>query len=600
MPPAGAARPIGLYVRVRGGDVPTVVDRAVRLAAGESASFDTYFGAFGVAVWRRHSAVRNVEVDVTTDGHVRVEVLHQRLGHDPVIVASSEQVTGTRQTHTLPVPPLDALIDGSLHVRVACVEGRAAVTGGSWRTVEVPVRPVALGIVITTFNRAAELRENLVRLDRALADRPELAAAVDLVVVDNGRNAVLPPLEALRVTTIASPNTGGAGGFARGLMYLRSEAAASHVLFMDDDVSFDPEIVARTVALLQHATDPCCCVAGAMLANDRPTEIFEAGARFDGTVIDTNDPVGQGLDLDEPRDLLLAEASEEHIDYGAWWYFAFPIDLTGDNPIPAFVRGDDVLWGLLHARGHIITCNGIGLWHESFESKNGPTAWFYETRNLALVGVLAVPGYGSRHLLARYVNLCGRSMLSLKYDSARNITFAVREFLHGPDHWMALDQAALNDDVCSFTGERVCDLPPEWRDKEPLPHRNGIARLLSAGLSVATLGGHLLPPVLDRGSPRSADLAVRILGASTRQRTIVFQDHAGVRGFVAQRDRRRFARLFLDMVCTSAQVVWRFGRLRRAYRAAYPAMVSDDYWRTQFGLGDATAHADAGHERIPA
>ena len=38
-----------------------------------------------------------------------------------------------------------------------------------------------------------------------------------------------------------------------------------------------------------------------------------------------------------------------------------------------------------------VTFNGIGLWHDGFERKNGPLAWFYETRNFALANVLAVP-----------------------------------------------------------------------------------------------------------------------------------------------------------------------------------------------------------------
>ena len=151
--------------------------------------------------------------------------------------------------------------------------------------------------------------------------------------------------------------------------------------------------------------------------------------------------------LEDWHDLLVADREDEPIDYGAWWYFAFPIDITTDNPLPTFVRGDDVCWGLMHTHGHTVVLNGIGLWHDSFERKNGPLAWFYETRNFALASVLTEPGYRWWHLLLRYLNLCGRSLVSLKYASARNITFGMQEFLRGPEHWLALDQEALNDAV---------------------------------------------------------------------------------------------------------------------------------------------------------
>ena len=68
-----------------------------------------------------------------------------------------------------------------------------------------------------------------------------------------------------------------------------------------------------------------------------------------------------------------------------------------------------------------VTFNGIGLWHDGFERKNGPLAWFYETRNFALANVLAVPGYHWWHLFFRYLNLCARSLFSLKYASASTL-----------------------------------------------------------------------------------------------------------------------------------------------------------------------------------
>jgi hypothetical protein len=38
-----------------------------------------------------------------------------------------------------------------------------------------------------------------------------------------------------------------------------------------------------------------------------------------------------------------------------------------------------------------------------------------------------------------------------------------------------------------------------------------------------------------------------------------------------------------DMLATAARIPVTFGRVRRAYRAAYPEMVSDAYWKQQFG-----------------
>jgi hypothetical protein len=330
------------------------------------------------------------------------------------------------------------------------------------------------------------------------------------------------------------------------------------------------------------------CLAGAMFDRVAPTRLFEAGARFVGTSMNPNRAPGQGLDLANWCDVLRAEQEDEPFDYGAWWYFAFPIALTRDNPVPVFVRGDDVCWGLLHARGKTVTFNGVGLWHEGFERKNGPVAWFYETRNFALASALAVPGYRWWHLLARYVHLCGRSLVSLKYASAANISFGMQEFLRGPQHWLSLDQAALNERVNAFEGERVESLSDELARLEPMPVRAGARRYANAIASVALLGGHLLPRALDRKPIRAVPIQQRVLGVAPGNDAILYRDSTGNFGFVARRDRRRFFRLLAEMIRTAARIPWVFEDVKRRYRDAYPEMVSDEYWRAQVARhGDA-------------
>jgi GT2 family glycosyltransferase len=64
-------------------------------------------------------------------------------------------------------------------------------------------------------------------------------------VVDNANNVDFdePPCDDLNV--VPNRNLGGAGGFARGLMWLRQQCWATHVLFMDDDISLETEALAQ-------------------------------------------------------------------------------------------------------------------------------------------------------------------------------------------------------------------------------------------------------------------------------------------------------------------------------------------------------------------
>jgi len=576
------ARGTELYVRPSL-DGRGTVDGRLTLTAGEIATFDTYFNAFGVGKWVRHTTVRRVSVAVGTRGPIRLEVVHDGVGRWPAVVAGGEFDSPGLQDHELVLPPLDDLGDGSLFVRATCLGERATIAEGAWYTADRPAREARLGVVITTFNRPDEVRASVRGLADAVRRDPALADRLDVVVVDNGRNLDLGGTGDLSVTVLPNPNVGGSGGFARGLMHLRDAGRATHALFMDDDVTFDPEIVERTLQLVSYASDPNLCVAGAMLDRSEPTKLFEAGAQFVGTSINPNRAPGQGLDLEDRHDLLVAEEERDPIDYGAWWFFAFPIALTRDNPLPTFVRGDDVCWGLLHAGSHTATFNGIGLWHEGFEHKNGPLAWFYETRNFALASMLAEPGYRWWHLLARYVDLCGRSLVSLKYASASNITSGMREFLRGPEHWLAVDQTALHAQVGAFEGERVEPLTEDLERVAELPVRHGLSRYTAALASVALLGGHLLPEAFDRRPLRAVPIQQRLLGAAPGRGAILYRDSTRRYGFVARRDRRRFFTLFGEMVRTAARIPVSFGQLRRDYHASYPEMVSDAYWRRQFG-----------------
>jgi GT2 family glycosyltransferase len=556
-------------------------DGALELDAGAAVTFDTYFNAFDVQKWRRHTVVQDLSFGATAAGDLRLEIVHETADGTRRPVAS-ESVSSTEPIDVdLPIPGLAELGDGQLFLRAIAGAG-ARLCDARWQTVDPPAREVRLGLVITTFRSPEDVRRNLTTLAEALDSRGGLGDSVDVVVVDNGCSLERDDVGGEHVTLLANPNLGGAGGFARGLAHLRTQGRATHVLFMDDDVSFDPDLVARIVAVLSRARDPRLCIAGAMLEREHPTVLFEAGARYFGCSLDTNRPIGHGLQLDRWDDVVRAGEEHEPIDYGAWWCFAFPIDLTDDNPLPMFLRGDDVAWGLLHAGHHTVTFPGVGLWHDEFERKTGPVMWFYETRNLALIGCLAFPEYSSRHLLLRYLNQCARSLFGLQYVAAGHITWAMREFLAGPSHWMALDQSALHASVSAFEGEKVAPLSPGLGEVPDMPRLEGAARVLAAAASLAVLGGHLLPARFDRRPLRALQLGERALGAAPGHDALLYRDRDHTHGFVVRRDRRRFARLFGQMVTTAARIPFAFPRVRRAYEEAYPRMVSDDYWRSQF------------------
>jgi GT2 family glycosyltransferase len=575
-----------LYLRTTGPAWYSMSDRLIRLRQDGIVELDTYFNAFSVGKWRRHTAVRHVALCFTGAGEFEVEAVHRHTHRAERVVAATS-VSGEGEFR-LDVPSLDELDEGQLYLRIRCVGAKGGVIdGGSVVTDDPVVREARLGVVVTTFNRQEYVAGNVGRLLAALERHPEYRDRLDVLVVDNGRNLTLDLPAGAPVTVLPNPNLGGAGGFARGLIHHREAGRVSHVLFMDDDLRFDPESVFRTVELFSYATEPDLCLAGAMLREEHPYLQFEAGGAWEASEVHPFRAMGQNLDLREPEQLIENEA-DYPIHYAAWWYFGFPIDLTTDNPIPVFVRGDDILFGLKHGR-NTIALNGIGVWHQDFDYKNGPASFYYEHRNLPLVNLLTHDDYSSWHLAKRFTSWGLRSLLAMKYDSADRIILGMEDFLAGPDHWMQIDHEQRNAEVRAGVGERIAPLE---RDVAHLPDFNPPKhkRLVLKVATLATLGGHLVPERLSRQPLVGISLQDRSAIVGVGREQVLYRYVPTGEGFVATRDRKRFFRLLRSLLGTAARIPSSFDELKHQYRDAYPAMTSDAYWRRQF---DGAGHLDS-------
>ena len=352
---------------------------------------------------------------------------------------------------------------------------------------------------------------------------------------------------------------------------------------MDDDVTFEPEVVGRIAGVLAFARDPHLCIAGGMLREEFPNRQFEAGARIASNAVHIWQVNGSDYDLTDPEeDDLLDNEADEPIDYGGWWCFAFPIDLTDDYPLPVFVRGDDVCFGLKYCAGRTIALNGIGVWHQDFSHKNGPVAFFYEARNIPLVLSVARNDYHARALRKRMIDRTLRFTSAFKYQSAEAVLDGTEAFLDGPDRLLSTSADDLNAELRARYGERIEPLPPDRRatptwqpPRQPLPYALRAA-------SLATLGGHLVPRRLRRTGTYAVRVDTTPAMAPFGADELVFRHDASGEGFVARRDTERFKAILRRLRVVNRRIGEEFDSAAEAWRAAYPKLVSDQYWRDQF------------------
>ena len=171
---------------------------------------------------------------------------------------------------------------------------------------------------------------------------------------------------------------------------------------------------------------------------------------------------------------------------------------------------------------------------------------------------------------------------AFKYQSAEAVLDGTEAFLDGPDRLLSTSADDLNAELRARYGERIEPLPPDRRatptwqpPRQPLPYALRAA-------SLATLGGHLVPRRLRRTGTYAVRVDTTPAMAPFGADELVFRHDASGEGFVARRDTERFKAILRRLRVVNRRIGDEFDSAAEAWRAAYPKLVSDQYWRDQF------------------
>ena len=571
-----------LYVRSHG-DVSFAKNNAL-LVKGAEISFDTSFGVFAAGRWKRLTAVADLSVTLHAVGSGRIELVGvssvaRGLSLRERIIASTG-ISSSGKT-TLDVPDFAMASFGTYFVRVSAEQSDVVVSGGQWTTTTTAPREVRLSLSITTFNRQDYVKPTVAKVLQLVESVDSLRDKMRILVVDNARNIKFDTAPNAPIAVVQNPNLGGAGGFARGIIHLRDEGWSTHVLLMDDDITLEPEALVRTFALFTFARDEKLCIHGAMLSEEQAWMQFEAGSKYRWRSLYPLRAIGREDDLRD-RKLALRDAREKKFAYTAWWYTAFPISITRDNPLPVFVRGDDVAFGLMHTGKHSVTLNGVIVWHADFGLKNNPSSLYYEKRNFAIVDTLVFANHHWWHLARRFIALCFRNLFSMRYASVEYMIRGVRAYLAGPEALMATDHSALHDELRKVAEEKPAPLSAELAAVSITKPRPKVIRLVGFALAVPLVGGYILPKILRRDVLKTAPIDSRAVGLATRYNRILYRHDRLPEGFLVVRDSKRFFSLLREVCVVTKDIALNYRRLKREYKDAYPALVSDASWHARF------------------
>jgi len=346
----------------------------------------------------------------------------------------------------LPVP-IAAPADGESYLFLEITAApQAMLLQLAWEADQAPLRKARLGLAITTFECAPFLQANLARLTGRVGQGR-------VIVVNHGR----PGLEQRIDTTghcdnvvrfIDQENTGGAGGFTRGMLEHSLDAQITHVLLMDDDIDLPADLVERASAILSF-TDRPVCLGGAMFDYHERHRLFSAG--------DYLVPGSFGIghiapmqDCDIRKTAGVDFLARRHApDFNGWWCFAFPVEAIASVglPMPCFIRGDDVEYGYRLKREGWPTrpWPGLAVWHMPFSEKSAPWHMFYDRRNSLFANAIH-DRLGLCEVLNKLIGGFIHHLLRYDYDRVRAMTMGIEAYNAGTQalsSWTSHDHAAL-------------------------------------------------------------------------------------------------------------------------------------------------------------
>lgn len=563
----------------------------IELQQGGTAAFTTYFNCVSIDKWREYTVVQSLTLHLELKGHFRVRLLSEHLINNGVtteVLLDQEFNLKEKSCVELPFPD-DA--SGLLSFSLLALEPGICY-GGAYVT-DVPeeqFRNTKIGIDICTFRRESFVLGNLERIRREVAEKEDalLHGHLEVFISDNGQTLDAKKLNNDIIHIVPNRNVGGAGGFTRGMIEIlkanEQGAGITHVLVMDDDIVFSLDVLYRTYLLLCLRKDKYknAFVGGAMLRLDKPYHQVENGACWnEGRLISHK----ANLNLADLRACATNELLEYH-EYNAWWYCCIPMSVVRpDNlPLPLFIRGDDVEYGLRNCR-QLMTLNGICVWHEPFESKYSSITYYYILRNQCIDNSLHCPEYGKEALKADLRNQVFGEINRYRYKNAILLIRGVRDFLKGIDWLKETDAEALHKEVMA-AGYK--SLPIEQTNAEvPLDLSQYRYTLQEEAPSFKkrvlmhlTHNGHLLPP-----TRKAMVVSAMYMTAynSYRVQKVLNYNPNNQTAFVTTRDPAEYRRCTQEMKACLREI----DAARDSYRQRHGELQSLDFWKKYLMLTNA-------------
>ena len=568
----------------------------IDIPQGATVEFDTYFNGFSAEKWFKYTEIKRVFLTIKTSGQLRVTLMRkEKMGGEIHTEYCGEYICDSSQGG-----PKDFTYEfkSSSTAGMFCftLVGTGEVSrfyGANYNTdiSDSCISKVKIAIDICTYKRERFVESNLRILKEKYLDNQEsfLCDKMEIFVSDNAQTLDAKILENKKIHIYKNKNVGGAGGFTRGIIEIykkHKEKNITHILVMDDDVRIEPESIYRTCTLLMCLKEQYkgAFVGGAMLRLDRQYFQVESGAAWNsGNLVSFK----HGLDLNT-LDACLFNEFEERAQFNAWWYCVFPVNIISETnlPMPIFIRGDDVEFGLRNMR-YLILMNGICVWHEPFENKYSSFLYYYVLRNRLIdnsIHNMTVPKDQFKRIL--YLQVCDEIRI-YRYKNAHLLMRGVEDFLKGVNWLAEQDGEKLHKDVMDsgYNMKYLEDLEENVQFQYPL-YEQALRAVPATDLSAriinrCTLNGTYLRPLRGYAIVPTVNI---VQSAIYRADVVLNYDYASKKGFVTRRDPKEAHSCIKRLKSLYRLIDKRYDEAVKDYSKNFEQLTSMSFWNKYLEL----------------
>lgn len=570
------------------GKAPVFVGDMLQIPKGCRLSFFTYFNSFSIKKWCTYTDLTKYAIQVRMQGQAKIRIWNAYLPQETsataekALLCEEECIWEEDKYRSYEID--GAAMQGCVYVEVQAVQDCIWYGGEILAAGVSDIREINLAVGICTFRREDYVRNTLKSLSANFLDSSEdIAEHFHIFVSDNGNTLPIEELSGKGITIFPNKNAGGAGGFTRCMIEaLQDESTKwTHILFMDDDIVLEPESVYRTYRLLGLAKEEYrnALVGGSLMRTDYVYIQHAKGELWDR---DRAYYTKNGYDLRKEEMLLLNE-EDVPINYNGWWYCTIPLEnKENDLPLPIFVHIDDIEYGL-RAKGEIITLNGIGVWHGSFEHRKASAMEYYDMRNNMIIIAIYNPEYTLKQAKKRVFRHMVYQLLKYRYDDQILTMRGIEDFLKGVDFLKEKDPLELHGEI-QKRGYHMTDVSAQLKELNADYKLPGEEELYSRNhftfQHILSLNGWLLP-----GNNKKQALPMGChVHELYRVKNVMYYEPDSQKGFETRRKHRMLFVLLGRYLKIVRQLNRRYECVVKEYQTRYRELTNMEFWREYLEL----------------